>query len=44
MANLYRKRLDEITGERDDALRIGMKLRQKIEYMSDIMKIALEES
>jgi hypothetical protein len=39
---LYKERLEEITVERDKALNIGMKLREKIEIMTDIMKIAAE--
>ena len=43
MVELYRQRVDEIKSERDEALKIGMKLREKNEMMNDIMKLAVEE-
>ena len=41
---LYRKRLEEVGKEKDDAVHIGMKLKTKIEMMTDIMRITVEES
>ena len=44
LLGLYRERVDHLTAERDSAVQTGMKLRAKVEYMNDIMQMAVEES
>jgi len=44
LLSLYRERVDHLTSERDTAVQTGMKLRAKVEYMNDVMQMAVEES
>ena len=44
LLGLYRERVDHLTSERDTAVQTGMKLRAKVEYMNDVMQMAVEES